>query len=92
MITQGLQALKNVEREFIQLHKNLRKKMKALQKEKAGLLAEIESLKEKGGAKARELENEVTILRKEVRALETLLNTKAKHETTKPKNKDSSQT
>jgi hypothetical protein len=57
MITQSLQALKNVEREFIQLHRNLRKKINALQKEKAGLLAEI-----------------------------------AKHETTKPKNEDFSQT
>jgi len=92
MITQSLQALKNVEREFIQLHRNLRKKINALQKEKAGLLAEIESLKEKGEAKARELENEVTMLRKEVRALETLFSTKAKYETTKPKNEDLSQT
>jgi predicted nuclease with TOPRIM domain len=92
MITQSLQALKNVERELIQLHKNLRKKIKALQKEKAGLLAEIENLKEKGEAKAHELENEVTILRKEVKALETLFNTKAKHETTKPKKEGFSQT
>jgi uncharacterized protein YlxW (UPF0749 family) len=92
MITQSLQALKNVERKLIQLHKNLRKKINVLQKEKAGLLEEIESLKEKGEAKARELENEVTTLRKEVKALETLFNTKAKHETTKPKNENSSQT
>jgi len=92
MITQSFRALKDVERELIQLNKNLRRKIKALQKEKAGLLEEIESLKEKGEAKARELENEVTILRKEVRALETLFNTKAKHKTTKPKNEDLSQT
>ena len=92
MITQSLQALKDLEREFIQLHKNLRKKIETLQKEKAGLLAEIESLKEKGEAKAHELENEVTMLRKEVKALETLFNTKGKHETKKPKNEDFSQT
>ena len=43
-----------------------------------GLLAEIEDLKEKGEAKARELENEVTGLRKEVKALEMFLNVKEK--------------
>jgi len=60
--------------------KKLRKKIETLEKEKAGLLAEIESLKEKGEAKARELENEVTNLRREVKTLETLLNVKEKHE------------
>lgn len=80
MITQSLQALKDVEREFMQLLRNLRKKIETLEREKAGLLAEIESLKEKGEAKARELENEVMMLRKEVEALETLFGTKGKHE------------
>ena len=75
-----MQALKDVEREFIQLLRKLRKKIETLEKEKAGLLAEIESLKEKGEAKACELENEVTMLRKEVEALETLFDTKGKHE------------
>jgi len=54
----------------------LRKKIEMLQKEKAGLLVEIDGLKEKGEAKARELENEVTVLKKEVKALEKLLNVK----------------
>lgn len=54
------------------------KKIETLEKEKAGLLTEIESLKEKGEARARELENEVTVLRKEVKALETFLNVKEK--------------
>ena len=57
---------------------NLREKIETLEKEKAGLLAEIESLKEKGEAKAHELENEVTMLRKEVKTLEKLLNVKEK--------------
>ncbi|MDH5624267.1 MAG: hypothetical protein OEY39_07360 [Candidatus Bathyarchaeota archaeon] len=92
MIAQSLQALKNLEREFMQLHRNLRKKIETLEKEKAGLLAEIEGLKEKGEAKARELENEVTTLKKEVEALETLFNTRRKHETMKPKNEDFHQT
>jgi seryl-tRNA synthetase len=55
---------------------NLQRRIETLQKEKAGLLVEIDGLKEKGEAKARELENEVTILKKEVKALEKLLNVK----------------
>ncbi len=55
---------------------NLRKRIETLQKEKVGLLVEIEGLKEKGEAKAHELENEVTILRREVKGLEKLLNVK----------------
>jgi len=55
---------------------NLRTRIETLQKEKAGLLVEITGLKEKGEAKARELENEVTVLKKEVKALEKLLNVK----------------
>ena len=78
MITQNLQALKNIEREFMQLLQNLRKKIETLEKEKTDLLAEIEILKEKGEAKARELEKEVIVLRKEVKALETLFNTQGK--------------
>jgi len=63
----------------MELLRKLRKKIETLEKEKAGLLAEIEALKEKGEVKARELENEVTTLRKEVKALETLLNVKEKN-------------
>ncbi len=55
---------------------DLRRKIETLQKEKVGLLVEIAGLKEKGEAKARELENEVTILRREVKGLEKLLNVK----------------
>ncbi len=78
MFAQTFHALKNTEKKFMELLRNLRKKIETLEKERAGLLAEIESLKEKGEAKARELENEVTMLRKEVKALETLLNVKEK--------------
>lgn len=87
MTKQKLQALEKIEKELTQLHKNLIKKIETLEKEKAALLAEIESLKEKGEAKARNLEKEVVLLRKEVKALETLFNTKGKHEITKSKNK-----
>jgi len=78
MIAHNLHALKNTEKKFMELLRNLRKKIEKLEKEKAGLLAEIESLKEKGEAKASELENDVTTLRREVRALEKLLNVKEK--------------
>jgi predicted nucleic acid-binding Zn-ribbon protein len=61
---------------FMELLRNLGEKIEKLEKEKAGLLAEIERLKGKGEAKAQELENEVTTLRKEVKALENLLNIK----------------
>lgn len=70
----------------MELLRNLRKKIETLEKEKAGLLAEIGSLKEKGEARARELESEVTVLRKEVKALETLLNVKEKTRNKKSKN------
>lgn len=62
----------------MKLLRNLRKKIESLEKEKADLLAEIERLKEKGEARARELENEVTTLRKEVKALEKFLNVREK--------------
>jgi len=79
MIARNLHALKNTEKKFMELLRNLREKIETLEKEKAGLLAEIENLKEKGETKARELENEVTVLRKEVKALEKLLNVKEKN-------------
>ena len=74
----ALHALKNTEKEFVELLRDLRKKIETLETEIAGLLAEIGSLKEKGEAKARELENEVTVLRKEVKALEIVLDVKEK--------------
>ncbi len=73
MTMQNLRALKNIEGKFMELLRGLREKIERLEKEKAGLLAEIESLKEKGEAKAQGLESEVTTLRKEVKALEKLL-------------------
>jgi len=88
MIAHNLHALKNTEKKFMELLRNLREKIETLEKEKAGLLADIESLKEKGEAKAHELENEVTTLRKEVKALEKLLNVKEKTRNKEIQNKD----
>jgi len=78
MTVPTLHALIDTERKFMELLRNLREKIETLEKEKADLLAEIENLKEKGEAKARELENEVAMLRKEVKALEKLLAVKEK--------------
>lgn len=57
----------------MELARNLREKIEMWEKEKTSLLAEIESLKEKGEAKVQELESDVAMLRREVKALEKLL-------------------
>ncbi|PIX24585.1 MAG: hypothetical protein COZ69_05765 [Deltaproteobacteria bacterium CG_4_8_14_3_um_filter_45_9] len=62
----------------MELVRNLREKIEKLEKEKLGLLAEIDSLKEKAETSAHKLENEVAMLRKEVKTLERLLNVKEK--------------
>ena len=62
----------------MELVRNLREKIEKLEKEKLGLLAEIDSLKEKAETSAHKLENEVAMLRKEVKALERFLNVKEK--------------
>lgn len=67
----------------MELARNMREKIKKLEKEKTGLLVKIEALSEKGEVKARELEDEVAMLGKEVQALERLLNVKEKTRTKK---------
>jgi predicted nuclease with TOPRIM domain len=59
------------------LLENLREKIETLQKEKAALLAEMKRLNEKAEVRAHELENEVATLRKEVKALEKLLDSRS---------------
>jgi len=54
-------------------------KLESLEKEKASLLVELESLKEDGESKANELEKEVMELRKEVKRLKKVLNKTEKH-------------
>ncbi len=65
--------LKGVEEGFMKLLRDLRKKIEALENEKAGLLAEVENLKKAAEAKASKLESEVNNLRDEVKALKELL-------------------
>jgi len=57
----------------MQTLKDLREKIRALETEKASLLAEIEQLKKTAEAKATALEQEVAALKDEAEALKKLL-------------------
>jgi len=82
--------MKRIEEEFMELLRDLRKKIEALEREKADLLAEIEGLKKVAQDRASKLEMEVTTLRKEVKALEKLLNVKEKTQNEEIQNEGSS--
>jgi len=82
--------MKRVEEEFMELLKDLRKKIETLEREKTDLLAEIEGLKRMAQDRASKLEMEVTTLRKEVKALEKLLNVKEKTRNEEIQNEGSS--
>jgi predicted nucleic acid-binding Zn-ribbon protein len=68
-----VEQLKGVENGLMTVLRELRKKIEALEKERASLLAEVENLKKVAEAKAGKLENEVSKLREEVKALKELL-------------------
>jgi regulator of replication initiation timing len=53
--------------------KNVIEKLKALESERRNLLLEIEELKKMADSKAKALENEVSMLREEVKSLRVLL-------------------
>jgi regulator of replication initiation timing len=53
--------------------KNVIDKLKSLEAERRNLLLEIEELKKMADSKARALENEVSMLREEVKSLRVLL-------------------
>lgn len=74
----------------MELLRDLRKKIETLEREKADLLAEIEGLKKIAQDRASKLEIEVTTLRKEVKALEELLNVKEKTRNKEIQNEGSS--
>jgi len=82
--------MKRIEEEFMELLRDLRKKIETLEREKADLLAEIEGLKKVAQDRASKLEMEVTTLRKEVKALEKLLNVKEKTQNEEIQNEGSS--
>jgi regulator of replication initiation timing len=55
--------------------KNVIDKLKTLESERMNLLLEIEELKKMADSKAKALENEVSMLREEVKSLRVLLGT-----------------
>jgi len=82
--------MKRIGEEFGELLRDLRKKIETLEREKADLLVEIEGLKKMAQDRASKLEMEVTTLRKEVKALEKLLNVKEKTRNEEIQNEGSS--
>lgn len=65
--------LRGIEGEFVNTLKNLREKMQKLESERSSLLLEIEGLKKAAESKASAIENEITMLRDEVKSLKELL-------------------
>lgn len=59
--------------ELMQTLKNLREKIKILETERANLMIEIEKLKKVAESRVSALENEVTMLREELKSLRDLL-------------------
>ena len=58
---------------FMSAFKNVVEKLKSLETERRNLLLEIEELKKMADSKAKALENEVGMLREEVKSLRILL-------------------
>jgi len=67
-----LERIKGV-KEVLMETRNLGKKIKTLDTERANLMVEIEKLKKMAESKISALENEVTIMREEVKSLRELL-------------------
>lgn len=67
------QNLRGIEGEFVNTLKNLREKMQKLESERSSLLLEIDGLKKAAESKASAIENEITMLRDEVKSLKELL-------------------
>jgi regulator of replication initiation timing len=67
--------------------KNVVDKLKGLETERRNLLLEIEELKKMADSKAKALENEVSMLREEVKSLRVLLGTGEPEVPQEPKKK-----
>ncbi|MCJ7470509.1 hypothetical protein MUO74_08495 [Candidatus Bathyarchaeota archaeon] len=65
--------------------KNVIEKIKSLETERGSLLLEIEELKKMADSKANALENEVSMLREEVKSLRLLLGTGEPEFSSEPK-------
>ncbi|HVP41037.1 MAG TPA: hypothetical protein VMS95_03705 [Candidatus Krumholzibacteriaceae bacterium] len=68
-----VENLRGIEGEFVNTLKNLREKLQKLESERSGLLLEIDELKKAAESKANAIENEITMLRDEVKSLKDLL-------------------
>ena len=68
-----VEKIKGIEGEFVNTLKNLREKIQKLETERSGLLLEIDELKKAAESKANAIENEITMLRDEVKSLKELL-------------------
>lgn len=68
-----VENLRGIEGEFVNTLKNLREKLQKLEGERSSLLLEIEGLKKAAESKANAIENEITMLRDEVKSLKELL-------------------
>jgi predicted nucleic acid-binding Zn-ribbon protein len=65
--------IKGIKEELMQTLTNLRDKIRTLETERASLMVEIEKLRKIAESRADALENEVGVLREEVRSLRDLL-------------------
>ncbi|MEM2970787.1 MAG: hypothetical protein QXR63_07660 [Candidatus Bathyarchaeia archaeon] len=68
-----VERIRGIQGELMQTLKNLREKIKALETERANLMAEIEKLKKAAESRVNALESEVNMLREEVKSLRDLL-------------------
>jgi len=68
-----VENLRGIEGEFVNTLKNLREKLQKLESERSSLLVEIDELKKAAESKANAIENEITMLRDEVKSLKELL-------------------
>ena len=68
-----VEKIKGIEGEFVNTLKNLREKIQKLETERSSLLLEIDELKKAAESKANAIENEITMLRDEVKSLKELL-------------------
>ncbi|MGQ9552334.1 MAG: hypothetical protein ACUVUE_07905 [Candidatus Bathycorpusculaceae bacterium] len=68
-----VEKIKDVKGELVQTLKTLREKIKTLETERANLMVEIEKLKRVAESRANALENEVAMLREDLKSLKELL-------------------
>jgi len=68
-----VEKIRGIEGEFVNTLKNLREKIQKLETERSSLLLEIDELKKAAESKANAIENEITMLRDEVKSLKELL-------------------